>query len=67
MHTIKLTEENRLELLDLYWRGKIRLTGTELDLTAIATNEPRRECLDPTKVMRLVRAQKITLLKGVEL
>ena len=67
MQKVKLTEENRLELLDLYWRGKIRLTGSELDLTAVATNEPRRESLEPTCIMRLVRAKTITLLSGVNL
>lgn len=67
MKTIKLTDDNRLAVLELWQAGKITLTGTELDLTAVATNEPRRECLEPTKVMRLVRAKTIVLLNGVKL
>ena len=67
MQIIKLTEELRLKLLDLYMAGNIDLLGYETKLIATAVHVSRRDCMHHALVQRLIRAKTIQVLEGVSL
>ncbi len=67
MKTVKLDNGLREQLLHAYLEGHIALTGYEQNLTAVAINEPTKDCVPAQTVLRLLRAKQITLLSGVNL